>query len=62
MDINTFKIYVSDKLKSRYELKFKDNFDDIIMLMIDEIEKVAMNPEVEYKKLFKKIKATKKDI
>ena len=60
MDINTFKIYVSDKLKSRYELKFKDNFDDIIMLMIDEIEKIAMNPEVEYKKLFKKIKATKK--
>ena len=60
MDPNTFREYVIKRLKQKYQSFFKDDFEDILMIMAPELQGISLSDDESYKKFVRKIRATKK--
>ena len=60
MDPNTFREYVIKRLKQKYQSFFKDDFEDILMIMAPELQSISLSDDESYKKFVRKIRATKK--
>ena len=51
-----FEPYLAEKLKSRYEKYFNDDFDNIRIILASELENISKDVDGKYKEIIKKVR------